>query len=207
MDAKGRPQQPLLGNGESKVVPFERHAGEIGRLGGVPDSPTVELQAKDYLETWLTADAPVETLDENKRWARGLFDVVTSDPHLCLYGCLCPALLFADTSNLLEPGMWWEGAMAHGAMDTLSLLWCLCLWPVVAPLPCSIPVRIRQRWAMRKALSLKGSVIEDVAVHFFCYPCALSQEYKEASDHFVREVPGLELHAEIPRAEADVDMD
>eukprot|EP00466_Bigelowiella_natans_P000061 jgi/Bigna1/33201/e_gw1.1.286.1 len=139
-----------------------------------------------------SSSSPPSSSRERRNWNSGLADFY-QDPLTCCYGCVCPALLFADNVAMVHQGReesWWEAACTHVGTDALSLLWLSCIWPLIIPIPFSVPQRVRQRLKIRKYLNINGSLIEDVLVHLCCYPCALLQEHRQALE--IRRVPILD---------------
>mmetsp|Transcript_31495 Transcript_31495/g.43843 ORF Transcript_31495/g.43843 Transcript_31495/m.43843 type:complete len:266 (+) Transcript_31495:169-966(+) len=213
-------EQPLLAEEEEEDEKVDHRSNQD--LGGSSISSNTQITSKardyelnkdslPYLKEWPTVrgndynienvgidndymvTAAASSSQERGNWSSGLIDFY-QDPLTCCYGCVCPALLFADnvamTAHHGGEGGWWEAACTHVGTDALSLLWLSCVWPLIIPIPFSVPQRVRQRFKIRKYLNIRGSLLEDVFVHLCCYPCALSQEYRQALE--IRRIPILD---------------
>ena len=157
-----------------------------------PDSDDEERMspATSYPRGWLSGSGDDDAWEGQRpgfrRWDRGLLDVGGGSIAECAYGCVCPALLFADARGAegLSQSSWWESMASHIALDALSVLLIVCIWPVFVPVPFSLPLRTRERGRLRRELGIEGTVARDCLAHTFCYPCALLQEYREARHAF-----------------------
>jgi len=151
-----------------------------------------DMDADYYLKAWLRepdAAGGAVAASARRPWGFGMFSIA-SELDTVFFGCVCPAMLFADVRDLLLPEkVWWESLIVHGSLDSLGLLTVLCFWPIALILPLSSLVRIRNRIQLRQRLGIKGNACGDALSHLCCYPCALVQEHRELASRRDQIIP------------------
>ncbi|KAF3792560.1 PLANT CADMIUM RESISTANCE 9 protein [Nymphaea thermarum] len=100
------------------------------------------------------------------RWSTTLFQCCI-DPPNCLLACFCPCVAFGRIAEIIDRGntSCISGACLYEAMKILTC--CGCLYAAFF------------RAKLRAQYRLPENPAPDWAVHCFCEPCALAQEYRE----------------------------
>ncbi|BAF09145.1 cell number regulator 2 [Oryza sativa Japonica Group] len=99
-------------------------------------------------------------------WSTGLFNCF-DDCGNCCVTCLCPCITFGQIAEIIDRGS--SSCGTSGALYALVMLLtgCNCVYSCF------------YRAKMRSQYGLQEKPCADCPVHFFCEPCALSQEYRE----------------------------
>jgi len=135
-------------------------------------------------------------------WSVGVFDMIKdltgggSDDAdvLCAMSMFCACVMEGKISAVVgqsftyppakandKTGLQWENCLVHyflgGCCQTGAAV--SGMLPIAWFFSCaSIPASLMRK-AIRHRYNIPGNKVTDIGVHFFCFPCALSQEYNE----------------------------
>ncbi|CAA7028667.1 unnamed protein product [Microthlaspi erraticum] len=100
------------------------------------------------------------------RWTTGLYDCFSEDISTCCLTCFCPCVAFGRIAEILDKGETRQGlaGLLVVAMSSIG-----CGWYYAS----------QYRAKLRNQYSLPQEPCPDDPIHFFCCPCALSQEHRE----------------------------
>ncbi|XP_059433777.1 protein PLANT CADMIUM RESISTANCE 2-like [Corylus avellana] len=107
----------------------------------------------------------VQPKDEGP-WSTGLWSCF-SDMRSCCLTFWCPCITFGQVSEIVD-----RGSSSCGANAAL-------LYLLSAFTGCGFYYSCYYRSKLRRQYMLKESPCWDCCVHFFCFHCALCQEYRE----------------------------
>ncbi|KAI8891811.1 hypothetical protein BC833DRAFT_533632 [Globomyces pollinis-pini] len=94
----------------------------------------------------------------------GLFDC-TSNMGTCALACFCPCVVYGQNQAALKGG---EGCGGAGFLYTL-----------LAAFDCYACIGAHGRGNIREERGIEGGFLGDCVTHYFCAPCALTQEHAE----------------------------
>ncbi|KAK8490869.1 hypothetical protein V6N13_090531 [Hibiscus sabdariffa] len=103
-------------------------------------------------------------------WSVGFFDFLF-DLETCCTAFWGPCVTFGQIAEIVDKGQ--TSCEASAALYTLALV----------VLRCPGLYTCFYRSKLRKQYNLEGSIFSDCLLHFFCEPCALTQEYRELENH------------------------
>lgn len=122
-----------------------------------------------------------------------LFDL--SDPNLCVVGCCCPWLRWADTMDRHGYMSYWKAFFATFCFMLLLITVCESIYDVpyiavaiyISNVVLGVFYRQKLRDHFQKESGTFKSLVNDCSAWFFCQPCAIIQEARE---HAIQETGG-----------------